>query len=231
MCTTSSTTWATGTVPLPEINSAERADDLTVRLYGWGGNRIDFDRVALRITWSLGTFGCIDLDTDTITATRDTWADQNAPTSTNGDTDRDLRVQTRAPTQNRRTYLYFPVQTLPNGCHVESATLKLFQNSTQEPDAHTIDAYRAASPWDESTLNWNNAPATVGGAAGAKNSLVNNTTVTWDVTAHVNAFAGGANNGFVLRDRTESAAKPAEQKFDAREGPTPPQLIVALGDG
>ena len=56
MCTTSSTTWATNTLGLGEVNTPARANELTVRLYGWGGNKIDFDRVALKLTWNLGTW-------------------------------------------------------------------------------------------------------------------------------------------------------------------------------
>jgi predicted ribosomally synthesized peptide with SipW-like signal peptide len=229
MCTTSSTAWSTNTVPLPEVNSAERADDLTVRLYGWGGNRIDFDRVAIRMTWSVGTFGCVDPDAETIEVSRDSWADQNAPASTNGDTDRDLKVRSEA-SRNRRVYVHFPLPSLPNGCKVTNATLKLFQNGVQEGGLRTIDVYRAASSWTEGGLSWNTAPATTGAAAGATNALVNNTTVTWDVTPLVNAAASGTNNGFVLRDRAENASRGAEQKFDSREGPTKPQLIITFGD-
>ena len=188
MCTTSSTAWSTNSVPLGEINTAQRANDLTVRLYGWGGNRIDFDRVALKLTWSLGTFGCVDPDTETIKTTRDSWADQNAPASTNGGTDKDLRVKTQDGSRNRRAYVYFPRQSLPNGCHVVNATLKLFQNATAEPgparSTSTAPPPRGRSPRCRGTRR----RRPTGAAVGAKNSLANDTTVTWDVTALVNAM-------------------------------------------
>jgi hypothetical protein len=55
--------------------------------------------------------------------------------------------------------------------------------------------------------------------------------VTWDVTSQVNAiYGGGANNGFVLRDRVESSASASEQRFDARSEPAPPELLITFGD-
>ena len=203
-----------------------------MRIYGWGGNRTDFDRVALRITWSLGTFGCVDPDTETITATRDTWADQNAPTSTNGGDGPGPRVETEDNAHNRRAYLYFPLPTLPNGCHVASATLKLFQNSTQDGGTRTIDAYRAASLVERvDAERGTTRPRPSGGAAGATNALANNTTMTWDVTAHVNAFEAARTTASCCAIARRAPRRTAEQKFDSRENTTKPQLIVALGDG
>ena len=56
-CNSSNTTWATDTVPMPEVNTVSRANDLVIRLYGKstssGGRESEHDLVRVTFTYSL----------------------------------------------------------------------------------------------------------------------------------------------------------------------------------
>ena len=239
MCTTSSATWSTNTVPLGELNTPAIADDFTVRLYGFAaaGNITNLDRVALKLTWDLSTFDCVDAHTETADPAADTWADQATPdvigADSGADTDTSLYVRSQSGSANRRAYLRFPLSTIPNGCRVTSAVLTLAQTVTQNAGARTLDLYRAAADWTEPGLSWNNAPATTGPAVGAKNAASSGQSVTWDVTSLVRSQYSTNNYGFVLRDHDEDAATASEQTFASRDEDVlapPPQLAVTFGE-
>jgi hypothetical protein len=225
-CTTSSTVYATDTISLSEINTPTRANDVTVKAYYWGGNKIDLDRTALHLTWRVGPTGCVDSHTETVAVTADTWNDQNAPTSTTGGTNVDLKIRTDTA-RNRRAYVYFPLPTIADDCTLTAATLRLYQNSVQ--GTRTIDAYQAAAAWTEAGLSWNTRPGTTGSPASASAATAN-AWVQWTVTSLVQGMYSGTNNGFVLKDSTEDAATAAEQRFNAREtGSNPGQLVLTYG--
>lgn len=170
--------------------------------------------------------GCATPGSSTITATADAWIDQSSPSQNKG-TDAALYVQSKNGSSNRRSLVRFTLPTVPAGCTVIAATLTV-RNDAPRAD-RTIDAYRAASTWAESTVTWNNQPGTTGVAVGST------TTSTagpqqWTVTAHVLAQYT-TNNGFVLRDRTENTPGGREQKYLSRESgsSTRPQLVVTWG--
>lgn len=56
-CNASTTTWSTDTVPLPEVNTTSRANNLVIRLYGkssaGGGRESQHDRVHVTFTYEL----------------------------------------------------------------------------------------------------------------------------------------------------------------------------------
>jgi hypothetical protein len=56
-CNSSTTTWSTDTVPLPEVNTVSRANNLVIRLYGkssaGGGRESQHDVVGVTFTYSL----------------------------------------------------------------------------------------------------------------------------------------------------------------------------------
>ena len=161
----------------------------------------------------------------TVTATADAWTDQASPSQNMGG-DSALYVQSRSGSQNRRALVRFAPPTVPAGCSLTAATLRIY-NDVPRSD-RTIDAYRAAATWAENTVAWNNQPATTGTAVGS-------TTVSvvgwqeWTVTAHVQAQYT-TNDGFVLRDRTENQAGGREPKYLSREsGVNAPQLVISWG--
>ena len=62
-------------------------------------------------------------------------------------------------------YVTFPLDSLPEGKVVLSATLTLYQfgnaGAGQDPQPSFIQAFTIAEDWEESALTWNNAPLAV----------------------------------------------------------------------
>ncbi len=191
-------------------------------------NTIAYRYIAFRDTAASDGSGCANSGSATATATADSYVDQNSPTANAGTTS-DLFVMSKSGNANRRTLVRFTLPTIPSGCSVVGASLKLF--STAAVTGRTIDLYSAAATpaWTETGVNWNNHPATAGAATGLASAAG---ALTWDATSQVQAMYSGTNNGFILRDRTEGDAASPEQKYQSREG-TPdtqdPQLRVSWG--
>ena len=156
----------------------------------------------------------------TLAALADAWIDENSATSNKGD-DSILKVQSKGPRDNFRALLRFPIPTVPSGCRIDTATLRIYAAS-MKPD-RVLQAIRLVSAWTEGGVTWSNQPATTGVPAATSSGLGYR---EWDVTSHVQAMlAGSANNGFMVRDAVESAD--AEQQFHSREkGESTPQLVV-----
>jgi hypothetical protein len=115
----------------------------------------------------------------------------------------------------------FALPTVPAGCVVQSATLRLYADSAR--NGRTLQALRLAGSWSEGGITWANQPATAGPAA---------TTASgagwrqWSVTGQVTAmYAPGADHGFLIRDANEG--NDHEQGFFSREkGQDAPQLVI-----
>jgi hypothetical protein len=212
----STTTGATDSISLPEVSTPAIANGLVVRIYAKssGGTKTNEDRIALHLDYTLGSTGCSDPGTVTISATRDSWVDQNAPTSTSGGTGTVMKVKTQNGSRNRRGFVYYPLPSLGDGCSVTAATLRLYQTSTA--GTRTIEALRASSSWTESALNWNNQPSATGTPVGTVANSAG-AWVTWNVSTLAGQLYSSGNYGFVLRDSAEDAATAAEQQFQARE--------------
>ena len=220
------TSFVTDTVNLAAVDTGAEANDLTIRVFmtNSGNRRTHHDLLEVTTTYSMPATGCVAPGPTTVTATRDSWADQNAPTSTGGATGTEGRIKTQDGSRNRRSFFYFPFPSTPDGCSVTGATLRLYGSSVQ--GTRTIAVYRAASAWTEAGLNWNTMPATAGTAVTTTNVAGWR---TWDVLAHVQAMSSGSNEGFVVRDATEDSATAAEQRYETREGANPPQLVFTFG--
>jgi hypothetical protein len=220
---TSSTTQATSTVSLPEVNTPDRADNATVKLYVWGGGKTNFDVVALHTSYQLAPSGCVDSGTMRIPATRTTFADQaNAAVVQGGTPDIAVRSDT---TRNKRGFVWFFLPVVPSGCSLTSATLSAFVNTTS--GTRTINVDRVTASWVPNTLTWANQPASAGTPVGDGNAAGWH---AWTVTSMVQAMYAGANDGFVLRDSAEGGTG-IEQKYDALEkvnGNTP-ELLLTYG--
>jgi hypothetical protein len=127
---------------------------------------------------------------------------------------------------DQRTYIRFSLTCLnaiPATATVRSATVRLFTVTQVAPACRTVDIFPVASAWIESTITWNNQPAGTGAnlppqaqrtssqQIGAPVGCANRTVgayVNFDVTRDVVTFIAGTgtNNGWVLRDDSESAA-------------------------
>jgi hypothetical protein len=119
-------------------------------------------------------------------------------------------VQSKGPRDNFRAVVRFALPAVPQGCVVESATLRLFSASAKTP--RTLQALRLASAWSENLVTWSNQPQTAGAAATAAAGTGYR---EWPVTAQVQAMYSDANHGFLIRDAVEG--QDAEQQFHSRE--------------
>ncbi len=190
-------------------------------------NTVGYRYLAVRDTASSDGSGCPNSGSQLVTPVADTYVDENAPTANFGG-GASLLLRSRFNNKNQRALVRFNLPSIPAGCSLTGASLKLFA-SAFDP-GRTIDVFRAGGAWAEGTVDWNTAPATAG-AATSRTSAAGN--LYWDTTAQVQAMYSGTNNGFVVRDRTESAPGPgAQQTYQAREG-TPdtqdPELRVSWG--
>lgn len=97
-----------------------------------------------------------------------------------------------------RALVHFQPPAIPAGCALDSATLRM--SNSAATTGRTIDVHQATSAWTESTV-WPGpsfASAALAGVAAA------NGTLSWTVTPAVAAiYAGAANDGFVVKDRTD----------------------------
>ena len=90
-------------------------------------------------------------------------------------------------------------------------------------------ALRVNAAWTESTLRWNNQPATTGTAATATTSSSAGW-MQWNVLAHVQAQYSGANNGLLLRDASASGGGNEQGLHSREKAPdNPPQLVLTIG--
>jgi len=190
-------------------------------------NTVAYSYLAVHDTASSDGGGCPNSGSQLLTPVADTYVDENAPTANFGG-GANLLVRSRFNNRNQRALVRFNLPSIPSGCSLKGASLKLFA-SVFDP-GRTIDVYRAGGAWAEGTVNWNTAPATAGAATSRASAAGN---LYWDTTAQVQAMYSGTNDGFVVRDQTESAPGPgAQQTYQAREG-TPdtqdPELRVSWG--
>ena len=111
-----------------------------------------------------------------------------ADTSYGADTQLELR-NSDALDFTRHVFLRFDLGSVL-ASRVTSATLRLYANELAAPTGVPLTVAGVASDaWDESTLTWNNQPAT--GAAAATVSPTNIGWVEWDVTTLVNSELAG----------------------------------------
>ena len=122
----------------------------------------------------------------------------------------------------------FTLPALPAGCAVTGATLRVYNGSPKS--GRTIQALRVNASWTESAR----CAGTTSRPPPARPPRPSTTSsagwMQWNVLAHVQAQYSGANNGFLLRDATESGGG-NEQGFHSREKApdNPPQLVVTFG--
>lgn len=224
-CHSSNATTLVHAEALAEVDTAAEANALTARMYGRvspaGSMQLDLAR--LRVTSSLDAgSGCASPGTTTLTSSADTHVRQN-PSTSNFGTTTTLLVRS-AGGNNRRALVTFTLPTLPAGCAVTAATLRLFQSATE--GTRTLEVLRAASAWTETGATWNNQPAAAGTAVAGTNGA------GWRdfaVTQHVLDLYGGGNFGFVVRDSAESSPTDEQQTIHSREGANDPQLVLTIG--
>ena len=158
----------------------------------------------------------------TVSANADAWIDQGSQTSNKG-TDSILKVMSK-PGNSFRALLSFNLPTVPQGCVIQSATLRLYAASYKSN--RTLQALQVNASWTENGVNWSNQPVTTGVAATTSSG---SGWRQWNVAAMVQAmYNSGLNYGFLIRDANEN--NDAEQQFHSREkGENMPQLVITFG--
>lgn len=167
-----------------------------------------------------------------LTATQDAYVKSGTSAAvTHGTTDPNTLVVKLAPTSqvdnNRETYLTFNLSSV-NG-NIAAVNLKVF-GTVDGTTALSIPTgvFSVANPtWTESTLTWNNKPATSGSALVSTN-VTNGTAkyYTWNVTSYIQAERAAGRNtvSFALKAATTSDPR---LLFNSKEtGSNPPQLDI-----
>jgi hypothetical protein len=126
---------------------------------------------------------------------------------------------------NARALFRFDLPTIPTGCEVTGANLRLYAGSSTS--SRTLQALRVNAAWTETGVTWSNQPATTGTAATTSSG---SGWRQWNVLAHVQAMYDGPNHGFLIRDANEGGGG-REQQFNTKEKApdNPPQLVITFG--
>ncbi|GHJ43066.1 hypothetical protein Cs7R123_04080 [Catellatospora sp. TT07R-123] len=161
--------------------------------------------------------------TATRTADADTWITSSWPT-TNYGKDTILKVRSKA-NADARSLVHFPLPTLPAGCKVTTAKLRIYLSTAVS--TRTVRATRLAGSWTETGVTWRTQPATTGNPATA---TVRAGWVEWTVTPQVADLYAAGNTGLQIRDAGEGAAG-FEQRLHSRENTNKPTLTVSFGPG
>jgi hypothetical protein len=166
--------------------------------------------------------GCSSAGTVTASANIDSWIDQ-ASAGSNFGNDQILKVKRESGKANR-ALVRFNLPTVPSGCSVTGATLRLYAGSAST--GRTLQALRITGTWAENTVRWNTQPATTTPAATTTSASGWN---QWTVTAQVQAMYSVANHGFMIRFDSEGNPS-AEMQFHARnKGSEHPELRITFG--
>jgi hypothetical protein len=159
--------------------------------------------------------------TVTLSASADAWIDQNSASNNYG-SDSILKVQAKDG-NNFRALLQFSLPAAPQGCVIQSATLRLY--SPSPTDGRVIQALQLNGSWSVNNVNWSNQPGTTGTAVATSSG---NGYLEWNVASMVQLMYSGTNNGFLIRDESEGGGG-FEQQFHSREkGETMPQLVITF---
>ena len=194
------------------------------------------DPTPARYTWTVGQPGSCDLANITLTATADGWVDQVNPTenyvfanelTVRGESVGDPNANPPEPVigQNARTLVRFDIPSDAPSCRLESATLRLYAESTTAGEV--IDVVPLVDTFKESTLTWFNQPGAAGSAVSAE-SREHAGYMEWDVTGHVRGMREtGLSYGWRVFDHNENDPEGGDQSFASRELlPDPPESFI-----
>jgi hypothetical protein len=158
----------------------------------------------------------------TLSASADAWIDQNSASNNYG-SDSILKVQAKDG-NSFRALVQFSLPSLPSGCVVQSATLRLYAASSA--GGRTLEAWQLGAVWAENDVNWSNQPATTGSAAttGSGNGYRE-----WNVTTIVQSMYSSANNGFLIKDASEGGGGSEQQLHSREKGENIPQIVITFG--
>ena len=217
-CSLDGAAYAACASPVSYTGLAVGAHNLGVRAVDLAGN---IDSTPAVHSWTVEAVPVVSCTTLTLSATADSWIDSGS-TSQNKGTDSILKVQAKSGNNNRSLVL-FDMSSIPAGCTIESATLRLYASSWT--NGRTLRALRVTANWTENGVTWSNQPSTNGTASTTSSGSGYR---QWNVTSQVQSMVSGPNYGFLIRDASENGSG-REQQFHSREkGENLPQLVITF---
>ncbi len=160
-------------------------------------------------------------------ANNDSYADQLNPGSNLGSSTT-LDVRSFSGSRNKRTFVQFSLAScsIPANSLITGASLSLFMY-TAPTATRNYEARRVSASWTEGVITWTNQPAVASPTSTIATGTTSNVTLTWPVTADVQAFVDGtANNGWRIGDQTESSTTSRQGQFRSAEHGTASQRPV-----
>ncbi|MBM3134093.1 MAG: DNRLRE domain-containing protein [Chloroflexi bacterium] len=133
-----------------------------------------------------------------------------------------------------RILLRFDLADLPPGAIINSATLRLYQESSWGLGSVDLSIRRVIAAWEELSATWNNRPLITNASFASTTSGTGTGWLTWDVTSLVQLWQDGSypNYGFGLKGPEEYGVLWG-RTFTSREGSASqrPQLVVNFSTG
>ena len=135
-----------------------------------------------------------------------------------------------------RTFIEFETDTFPTTAVITEAYLEVFYFESI-PEVNTmVGVYQVKNDWQESHINWANAPTFAADAVDTVNigAVATQDWETWDVTSLVQSWVDGsvANYGVMLKDVDESTIKASKGFFSSHHTNfgRRPRLVVTYFD-
>jgi hypothetical protein len=195
--------------------------DVTVEKYGYTGETRE--AIVTFGTYTAADFALAPINPPiTLTPIADAYTADAADATTNFGLASTLRVDS---SPNKSVYLRFNVTGVSRP--VQNAKLRLFVATNGgngggplggDVFATSNNYANTTTPWTETGLNWNNAPAITGTALASSGAVAENTWVEFDVTSAVTG------NGTVVLGL--KAMSTDEVRYTSKEGGTAPQLVI-----
>lgn len=171
---------------------------------------------------------CANRGTVTLTVSGDSWVDSSATTA-NYKSDSSLKVQSSSSAGNNRTWVRFDLPAVPAGCSLTAATLRMYARTTQANRSIAVQRGAPTPQWTSADITWGTQPA-LAGTAVSTNAPASAGWQSWGVRTLVQEQYANGNNGFVLKDVSESSGTTYTQTYaDLQDPATPGQLLLTWG--
>ena len=168
-------------------------------------------------------------------ASGDTYMDANAPDINHG-SDAILRLRARGKNRALAKFDEAAIENAIGSSTIVSATLtfSVAKNWENWAEQESLELHRMTAPWTETGATWNaensTSPSPWIAKPSATTTVSNDTTnsISFDVTADVEAFLRGAENyGWILQKADE--CMPGVIDFGSRESVASPSLDITYG--
>ena len=180
-----------------------------------------------KLTTSTGASSIAPTTCTLSAADADSYVDQ-ASTLSNFGTATSLEVRSQSLSRNRRTFIQLSLAacSIPANALITAANLKLFM-FTAPTASRAYEAHPVTGAWTETGVTWTNQPTVGALTASTATGTTANVTLTWAVTADVQAFVDGSTNrGWLIKDQTESSSTTRNAVFRSAEYGTASQRPV-----